>query len=352
MATYNNTYRGYLQQQADQGNSLAQLGLNFQGDDGGINSNAINSYYDSPMGDRSAERDATSSQLSNLYSQYSHPQTSSVAGGGTDYSGQLSGLDASEQRLRSLLGTADVRLDQGLGQLQDSYDQESGKANLDRTRALENYGTQREDATSKKNSALDKVDTNARTLNDSLRRILGLASGSGSSAFQFAAPNAVAREATRQRQGVLNDSGTDFRNLDTAEGRAKVDFDSVLQNLSNQRKSKEQELREGILGQKQQIDTQLGDIASQRSAFQGGGVGAQVAAAQPFADSYDSRQNEINALFNQFRPQITAQAVNPQQVSLSNYTTDPAAVNANQQYGTDEYSPYAQLLRRQREQQA
>lgn len=281
---------------------------------------------------------------------YSSNYTSGGSGGSSAYSGQLAGLDASEGRLRSLLGVADTKLNQGLTQLGDSFTQETNKANQGRTKALEDYGYQREDAGNKKDAALGKVDTNARTLNDSLRRILGLASGSGSSAFQFAAPNAVAREASRNRQGVMSDSAVDERNLGVAENRAKDEFDALLKSLLEQKNTREQELREGILGQKQSIDTQLGDIASQRSAYRGGGVAAQVAAARPFADSYDQRQSEINSLFDRFRPQVTATAVNPQQVALSNYTTDKASINANRQFGTDEYSPYAQLLKKQREQ--
>lgn len=351
-------FRGYLQSRGITG------ALGFVGNDGRVDptKSGYDAVVDPSLGPSGVYSNSTLSSglptvqsgIDRLYNEYKATQQPSAGAGsqsGTDYSGQLAGLDLSEGRLRGLLGTADTKLNQGLGQLQDSYTQESNNANQARSRALEDYGYQREEATGKRDEALGKVDTNARTLNDSLRRILGLASGSGSSAFQFAAPNAVAREATRQRQGVMGDTANDFRNLDTAESRAKIDFDQLLQGLLTQRNNREQELREGILSQKQGIDTQLGDIASQRTAIQGGGTGAQVAAARPYADNYDTRQSEINSLFDRFRPQVAAQPVNPQQVALSNYTTDRAAVNANKQYGNEDYSPYAQLLRKQREQQ-
>lgn len=273
------------------------------------------------------------------------------AGGaaGPDYSGEIAGLTASEGRLRSLLGVADTKLNQGLTQLEDSYQGERGKANLGRTRALEDYGYQREDAENRRESALNKVDTNARVLNDGLRRKLGLASGSGSSAFQYAAPNAVAREATRQRQGVFSDLAGDFRNLDTAENRAKIDFDDLLQSLLNQRRERESQLREGILSNKQEINTRLGDAASQRVALSGGGTGAQVAAARPFADNYDSYQGEINSLFDRYRPSVTSREVTPDRVDLSEYETDRAEVNANREGGADAYSPYAQLLKKRQQ---
>lgn len=281
---------------------------------------------------------------------YSISGGTSGGGGGADYSGNYAQLDSSEQRLRDLLGRTDTTLGQGLQQLGTSYTQQQNEANQKRTRVLEDYGNQRVDTTNAKQGALGKVDTEARTLNDKLRRILGLASGSGSSAFQFAAPNAVARQASQQRQGVQGDFATNFRNLDVAENRAKVDFEDLIADLLNQRNQREYELRSGIEGQKQGIFGQLGDIASQRAALQGGGYAAQVAAARPYQDQYNQSQSAIEALFGRFQPQVQAKAVNPQQVDLKQYQVDRAAVNTNNQQGTDAYSPYAQFLKRQRQQ--
>src|SRR5687767_3406550 len=111
------------------------------------------------------------------------------SGGGSSYNpADLAYLDSQSGHLRDMLGRSQVALNQGLTGLDDSYNREVGSANQQRSRALENYGVQREDSTRAKQEAVGQVDTNARVLNDSLRRILGMAAGSDSSAYQYAAP--------------------------------------------------------------------------------------------------------------------------------------------------------------------
>ena len=271
------------------------------------------------------------------------------SGGSGASAADLAYLADQESLLRGILATTLQRQNEGMTQIGDDYTKESNAANLSRSRALENYGLQREDTSRGKETALGKVDTNARTLAQSVRQRIGLASGSGSSAYQLTAPSAVARDASLERSGVQEDFGTNFRNLGLAEKRATEDFDSLLGDLSAQRASKEKGLREGILTQEQGIQGSLADIARQRVAAQGGSYDAVRAASAPYQTQIADRQAQIDGLFSQYRTPYTVKDVNVQTPELKNYTVDRQAIGTGAQAGAVDSaatSPYARFLQK------
>jgi len=265
------------------------------------------------------------------------------SGGGGGTSQDVAQYDSLIGQLQGQLGRADTGLNQGLTGLNDSFNRESSRANEQRSRALEGFETQRTDTTNDKLKAVGTVNSNARNLADSVRRILGLASGSGSSAYQFAAPNAVARTASTQRSGVNDTFGKNFRALDTAEDNAKVDFQNLLDDLSEQRNSKESGLRAGVIENKNSISQRLASAANDRARLTGANG---VAAQQPFLNDINSRNAELDGLFARFRTPYNIKPVNVQTPDLAKYTTDRASINANNQGGNSPYSPYAQPLKR------
>jgi len=164
-------------------------------------------------------------------------------------------LDDQIARLQRQHGSADTALNNGLTQLQDSYNREVQGANTRQNQTMQDFTTKETDTTRAKDSALTRTNENARTLAEGLRRRLGLASGSGSSAFQFAAPGAVAKMATENRTGVLENFGANFRDLNTSRDRVKSQYEEMLADLEAQRKTRESDFRSGILEKKNQIDT-------------------------------------------------------------------------------------------------
>lgn len=274
-----------------------------------------------------------------------------TTGGGSSYSkDDLAYLDNTVGQLQRMLDSTKLALANGLTGLEDSYNAEASKANQQRSRALEDYGVQRDQMTRNKSMAVEKVNSNARNLNDSVRRILGQASGSGSSAYQLAAPTAVARQATKQRSGVMNDFAENDMMLSTAENRATADFQSLLDDLINQKRQKESELRAGVLEREAGIQQQLGNIAGERAKLLGGGYGAIRLAQQPFQDAVNTRQQQIDQLFNQFRnPVLSAKPVEVQKPELRNYAVDRATIGQNQSASTPQYSPYSTFLQKRKD---
>lgn len=333
--------------------------LSYTGNDGRVDPTKIaqfNGWEGSPFlglqtsdkGDLGVVGDAIAKAYKRYQSEFGN-ESDPYSGGGSSSPaydpGDLAYLDDQESQLKRLLKSAGNTLDSGLTNLSDSYNKEVGGANARRSRTLEDFGIQREDDTRDKSSALGKVDTNARTLNDSLRRILGMASGSGSSAYKYAAPNAVARQASAQRTGVLGDYAENDRNITLSENRAKTDFESLLEDLANQRKQQESDLRGGVLEREQGINSDLANVAAERAKLLGGGYAETRLAQAPFREAINSRQSQLDSLFERFRsPTLTPKPVNVQTPNLRDYMVDRAGINANRQ-SQSQYSPYMNFLR-------
>lgn len=347
------TYRSYLQAQANAGDQGALALLQVVGDDGRVDDTFQRSGVNIGAGGRQYSKDEVNS-LNQRFGQsytgangqvqgaYNEP----AGGAGNSTAGDRAYLDDQEQSLRSLLGKSSTYLNQGLSGITDSYNKETGRQQDAQAQALRGYDQKRTETTQSKLGALNKVDTNARTLADSLRRILGLAGAANSSAARVAAPGAVARQATEQRGGVIDQYGSNLRNIDQAQGDTELSFKNIMQDLLEQRNQKELGLRQGIGQQEIQSQQSLADIARQRSLLNGGGYGDVRAATAPFRAQVDQGNNALDQLFNQFRTpyaQRSAQVATPQ---LADYTVDRAAINANAQGGAAEGSPYSQFLRK------
>ncbi len=286
------------------------------------------------------------------------PTNTPSSGGGSSYSApapsynqdDLNYLNDQEAQLRRLLQSAQTARTDGTTRLEDSYNQEVSGANQRRSRALEDFGIQREDTTRAKQTAINNTNTNARTLSDSLRRMIGMASGSNSSAYKFAAPNAISRTASINRNNVLDSYGKNFRDLGLAENRAKSDFDSLLSDLAAQKKTRMGELESGVLSQEQGIYESLANLAAERAKLTGGGYGAVRVAQQPYLNEINNRQNQIDQIFGKYRTPYSVKAVNVQKPNLRDYTVDKYAINQNKTAGQETYSPYRQFLKQDEEQ--
>ena len=295
-------------------------------------------------------RQAQTIPMGSVNSQNDSPITSNpqYTGGSTGSRGTASTynpqdiayLDDQMARLRSQHGSADTALNNGLTQLQDSYGREVQGANTRQNQTMQDFTTKETDTTRAKDSALTRTNENARTLAEGLRRRLGLASGSGSSAFQFAAPGAVAKMATENRTGVLENFGANFRDLNTSRDRVKSQYEEMLADLESQRKTRESDFRSGILEKKSQIDGSLAEAARQKALALGGGYEQVKTAMSPYVGAIDSRQAEIDGLFNKFRTPFTQKAVDTSMPTLRDYMVDRANIGAGQPGPQDPTAPY------------
>ena len=242
-------------------------------------------------------------------------------------------LDDQEGTLRKLLGSVGTQKTQGIQKLADSY-------NTEKLAGENQYGQQFEDNTRQKMGALNKVDTNARTAANSLRRLLGLSGSANQSALKFAAPNAIARVASQERGDQIENFGLNERNITNAK-------QNFLDDLLAKKNERESEFLKGISAQEQSLNSDLADIAGRRAQNNGGDYAAVRAARSPFQATIDSKQSEIDNLFNKYNTPFNA---NKTLATLNQFNVDQAAINANRGQGGAQYSPYSQFIKRKVEQ--
>lgn len=259
---------------------------------------------------------------------------------------ELRALDQQKSLYERLLESAKGTLAAGLNSLADSYNLNLNRTNQDRSRALQNYSDQRNEVETSREKALNNVGDNSRTARNSLMRVLGMASGGGS-AFDMA-DSAVAREATKNRSNVLDSYTSNVTNLGKAEEDAKTQFQRILEDLGTQKKSREGELRSGVLTQQQTIEAQLAQLAADRARLLGGD---QFAAAEPYRQNYLNYQNQIDQIPGQFRTAVDYNPASLQQPTLKDYLVDRASIGGQAQGQQTQYSPYANFLRKQQDEQ-
>lgn len=271
-------------------------------------------------------------------------------GGAPSYNpADLAYLDDQQSRLQAQQGSTNTALQNGLAGLLDSYNQQVSSTNLDRSRALEDLNTKTADTTKAKDTALNRNDTQGRTLADSLRQRIGMAAGANSSAYQLTAPGAVAKQVSDGRSDIQTNFGTNFRNLATTGEREKTDFENLLQNLSQQKNSRESDFRSGILDKQNQIDQSLSEVARQRALLKGGGYNQVRSAMAPYDQAISGRQSQIDNLFNQFRTPYNVTPVDVKTPNLLDYMTQPGQIAQNQTQPSGGADPFSLALQKKQQ---
>lgn len=238
-------------------------------------------------------------------------------------------LDDQEGDLRRLLGSVDTQETQGLANINDSYNGELATGQ-------KGYAQQVEDNTRNKLRALGQVDQGAYTANNSLRRLLGMSGSANQSALKFAAPNAIARDASQKRNIQVENYGLNDRNITTAKNKYETD-------LLTAKAKREMDFKKGIATQRQTLNNDLGDIAGQRASLNGGNYQSVRDARAPFKNQANAYQSTIDNLYNDYKGSLN---VTPQQASLKDFVVDKSAIQANQAGGGGDYSPYNYFLKR------
>lgn len=197
----------------------------------------------------------------------------------------------------------------------------------------------------KQQSALDFVGAknsarvNAGNALNGLQRLLGSRGAGGGSAYNTAAPQAVAGWGTEQLGGVGNTYGQNQRSLDTNWNDFMDSWKNQELGIGGQRDTQKFKLN-------QELDTTQAELLSKQAALQAerdqaqGGNG--IAAAQPYLNQANSI---LDRLAGQAAPTINYQTQAYQAPSLASYVTNPAqAAQARGPAGSDYFSPYLSTL--------
>lgn len=367
----NQDFRGYLNSLATNGDSQAAQAIGkglgntgYVDNNGNVNADVLNSFYDTPTGSTApgtAGVAGARAYVANAYKTYQGLSGGQVLGASTTAApntnaSDLAYLDDQDTSLRAQLQRAADAQTQGQQQIDDSYNQTANRTNQDQTTADTAFNGQRTDTTKDKLGAIDTINTNGRTLSDSIRRILGNAGGVNSSAYQVAAPNLIARDTTTKRTGINDTYAKNYKTIDDSQTSTDLKFSRALEDLVNQKKQKESDLQSGVLQNESDINSQLGQNALTRSQINGAGYDATRAAIAPFTDAVTQRAQSIDNLFNQFRTPYTLQDTTPVAANTDAYqtpTTTLGTSGGNAAPATDPtLSPYLIALQKKFQQPA
>lgn len=299
------------------------------------------------LGIQTYDPNATSTPTQNYYDAYGATSQAEAAA----RADSLAYLQDQENKLRGQYGRIDTNYNNAVTGIGDQYNKSKYDADLKQARFTRDWNDKSSDSERGRGRALDRVDTGARTLADSLRRRLGMASGADSSTYQVTAPGAVADQATQQRGSVLEDYGVNFRNLAKAKEDNKVDFANMLQDLQAQRQSRLRGAESDFTNQRIGIDESLAEIARQRALAQGGGYDQVRAAVSPYEAQIAQRESLIDGLFNKYRTAYNPKAVRVATPTLRDYMVDRATINAQNEAGTQDPTAYYQNAFNQDEEQ-
>lgn len=342
----NADYRGYLSALSQGGDTNATTALNYVGNDGVWNPNQSTV----PLSSTGAAA-AKAANQQYYYNWVTGGSSGSGSGSGSGTpdttASDLAYLDNYDTSLRGQLQSAQSSLGQGMQQIADSYNENTTRTNQDRNTADTGFNTNRTQTTQDKLKAQDQINTNARTLSDSVRSMLGLAGGTNSSAYQYAAPAAIARDTTQKTTSNSDTYGRNFDAIDSARGASDLKFQRALQDLTDQRKQKESGLTSGVLDQENQITQQLAQNALTRGEVQGGTYAKTAASLAPFTNDMASRQAAIDGLFAQYRTPYALQDTTPVAANTSTFTptqTNIQPAQPGQASNSGDNSTYLQAL--------
>lgn len=347
----NPDFRGYL---AGLNENTA---LNYVGNDGGVNRNELNEYHYAPAegggNPDSWYQDQEVNRIAGLYSQYQQlsgnqgvlGDNTGAYGGGSSTSSydpaDLAYLDDQKGALERQRGRTDTTLRNSLDAILQNYNKELSGANQTRSRNLEDFDTKTQTSEMGRERELGKVDTSARMLANSLRQKIGLASGSGSSAYQITAPNAVARQASEQRGDVLGDYAANFQALDTNKRRSGEDFESLLKELNNQRSQRQMGVEGDIATQRNEIDSNIGQLEGKRADILGGGYKDIRNAMNPWNQRVSQGESLIDGLYSKYAAKYNVNPIQERKTNLRDYAVDKTAVRDQQATGSeDPYAPF------------
>lgn len=198
-------------------------------------------------------------------------------------------------------------------------------------------------------TAKNTIGSNAGTELSGIERLLGSKGAGGSSAATIAAPDAVARQATLQRNDATGTYGDNEQTLDQNFGNYITGYNNSVASAGSQRDQQKQQEEQSVDTNRATLLQSLATLFGQKASATGGNA---TAAAQPYLDQANS---VLDNLSNFTTAPISYNTTPYAAPALSTYTTTPnsAPTTANVTAGSDYVSPFlATLLGKQKLQTA
>lgn len=251
----------------------------------------------------------------------------------------INAYDQAIGNTQSAVDRLPAQLQSGYGSIDASFQNALNQLLLGKNQANQAYDTSKQQTAKDYIGAKNTIGANAGSTLSGLLRLLGSRGAGGGSAYNIAAPGAVARSATAQRQDVGNTFGANNQALDTNWGNFMTGYDNQVSSAGNQKDQQRQSLESNINTNKASLLQSLAQLAAQRDQAAGG---SGTAAAQPYLDQAN---NLLNSLSTYSTSPINYQTSAYAAPDLSKYTTSPTTPTYQGQAPTNDYfSPYLGAL--------
>ena len=187
-------------------------------------------------------------------------------------------------------------------------------------------------------TARSTVDQTVARQAQGLRRLLG----NSSSAAEYAAPLAVARQGNQQQGAIQTTFGRNLQNIDIADEDRKRQFGQSQEDLNNQVTQQRNALNAGLLQTEAGLNETLSGIALQRAQAQGQNYAQARGQLTPYNDRVSSLLSQIDQLGA--NPSIAAKNVSFTAPTLDQYNTSGINVAQGQGPQQAQAGQYANLL--------
>lgn len=380
MAAYigNDDFRGYLAARASGPGGMdanAQRALQIGvGNDGGYNPNQLNSFYDSPTGNRAAERDALTAWTANEYNNWlagrtqqntgvlgsnTSLATNRATGGATGGGAVQPAYDPNDLVLiDDQIGTAQGAIARLTGQrgignenIDNSYNEAENARQSQFGLAQRDYNTRTSDNQRDYTNTRAGIRQEAGNQYSSLQRLLGAAGAGRSSAATVLAPFAVGRQAATRFGETQDQFGRNSRNLDNSWGDTTRSFNEQGQQLLSQKEQKRRELEQGLQQNEVSLQDQIAQLRLSRERLTGGNLQNALGAIQPQRSRIQELLGSIDNLGRQYSGAVKQTGpVEYKAPELAQYNYSRFAAPEAQQTGAADYvSPLTTLLQRKDE---
>lgn len=249
--------------------------------------------------------------------------------------------------LNKLLGVVKAQRDSGLSRLNASFGDQNKRLGEQQTKTMAGYDQQSLQNAQDKQHGVESVDQFANNSYNSLQGLLRGANAGNSSVARELVPYLISKGAGTRRAGVFDQAGRNDQNIASARGDAQDQFKYSFEDLANQRKDQEQQFREGILNKESDLLDQRRALEIARAQADGTGYEQARQAAAASQAGIEDRQNQLAALFGQFKPTFNARAMNLKTPELGQFTVDPAQISADQNLPSESSYYLTQLKRKQ-----
>lgn len=238
------------------------------------------------------------------------------------------------------------QLNSGFSGIDASYQNALNQLLLGKNQGETAYNTNKQQTATGYVGTKNTIGANAGESLTGLQRLLGSRGAGGGSAYNIAAPQAVARGATLQRAGAAQNFGQNNQALDTNWNNYLTGYNNQVSSAGAQRDQAKQGLQSSIDTNRASLLQTLAQLQAQRTQAAGGNA---VGAAQPYLD-------QANALLDktanyQVAP-INYQTQAYQAPNLASYTPTPQPTPTyDGSTPNDYFSPYLAALLGKKSQQ-